>query len=393
MFVISGQLGTARYFDTVAIQNALDKCEKNGGGTILLPQGTYLSKPLFLRSNTELKIQEGATLKATSEPADFINPDKPNKVIAFINGKKLNNVSITGKGTIDGSGQPWWPAALEAKYAKKKETQTRPHLILIERTKNILIQGITLKNSPKFHLVPKDSENVIIDNVTFLAPDESPNTDAIDPSTCRNVIIKNCTIDVGDDNVAIKSGRKNPAYPNAPGCQDITVTDCKFLHGHGMSIGSETAGGFNNLKVERLTFKDTDNGLRIKSYQGRGGLVENISYSDVTMENVKTPIIITGYYPKIPDTDTTDAFTDTTPVYRNIMIKNVTATSPKYAGFIVGMPGAPIKNVTLENVHIKAPKGLTIRNAQVTLKNVTIEVEQGPPFILQNNAEVTGLEK
>lgn len=387
----SGAKGDGTALDTAAIQSALDQCEKAGGGIVRLTAGTYLSKPIYLTSNTELNLEEGAVLKATDEPADFADPDKPGKVVAFINGKKLENVSITGKGTIDGSGQRWWPAAMEAKNAKKKETLARPHMIIIERTENLLIEGVTLTNSPKFHLIPKDCQNIVIDGVTFLSPDESPNTDAIDPSTSRNVVIKNCQIDVGDDNVAVKSGRKNPDFPDEPGCQDITVSDCKFLHGHGMSIGSETAGGVKNLTAERITFENTDNGARIKSYQGRGGLVENITFSDMTMTNVKTPILISGYYPKIPDEDTADPVTDTTPVYHNITIKNLTATSPKYAGFIVGLPGAPLKNITLENVSIKAPKGLTIRNAQVNLKNVKIEVEQGPPFILQNNAEVTGL--
>ena len=386
-----GAKGDGTTVDTEAIQNALNQSESAGGGVVRLSSGTYLSKPIFLTNNTELNLAEGAVLKATDDPADFADPDNPSSTIAFVNGNKLENVSITGKGTIDGSGQKWWPAALEAKYAKKKETLKRPRMIIIERTNNLLVQGVTLSSSPSFHLVPKDCENVVIDGVTFCDPDESPNTDAIDPSTCKNVVIKNCHIDVGDDNVAIKSGRKNPNYPDEPGCQDLTISDCKFFHGHGMSIGSETNGGVRNVTAERITFENTDNGARIKSYQGKGGLVENVTFRDMTMTNVKTPILISAYYPKIPDIDTTDPVTETTPVYRNITIQNLTATSPRYAGFIIGYPGAPLKNITLENVHIKAPKGLTIRNAQVTLKNVTIEVQEGEPFILQNNAEVTGI--
>ena len=387
-----GAQGDGVTLDTHAIQKALDECGKAGGGIVQLTAGTYLSQPIFLRSETTLQLDEGAVLKATDEPADFADPKKPGKVIAFINGKKLNHAAITGKGTIDGSGRRWWGPAMEAKLGKRSETQRRPRMVVLQYCTNLQIRDVTLLNSPSFHLVPKDCENVVIDGVRFIAPDESPNTDAIDPSTSRHVRITNCHIDVGDDNVAIKSGRQNPDHPNAA-CEDLVITDCQFFHGHGLSIGSETVGGVKNLKVERITFENTDHGVRIKSYEGKGGIVENASYSDLTMTNVKTPIKITAYYPKIPAEDTTDPVTSTTPVYRNIHIKNLTATSPKYAGFIVGRPGAPVTNVTLENVHITAPKGLTIRNAQVTLKNVTIDVEKGPPFILENNANVIGLEK
>ncbi len=386
-----GAKGDGVTLDTQAIQKVLDDCGKAGGGIVQLTPGTYLSKPIFLRSETTLQLDEGAILKATDEPADFEKPNNPGSVIAFINGKDLTNAAIIGKGIIDGSGQRWWGPALEAKLAKRSETQRRPRMVILERCTNLQIRGVTMTSSPSFHLVPKDCENVVIDGVRFIDPDESPNTDAIDPSTSRHVRITNCHIDVGDDNVAIKSGRQDPAHPDAA-CEDIVITDCKFYHGHGLSIGSETVGGVKNLKVERITFENTDNGLRIKSYQGRGGIVEDISYSDITMTNVKTPIKITAYYPKIPAEDTNEPVTSTTPVYRNIHIKNLTATSPKYAGFIVGLPGAPVTGVVLENVHITAPKGLTIRNAEVTLKNVTIDVEEGPPFILQNNANVIGLE-
>lgn len=387
-----GAKGDGKTLDTEAIQKALDECGKTGGGIVQLPAGTYLCKPLFMRSATTLKLDEGAVLKATDDPKDFADPQRPRNVIAFINGQNLNNVTITGKGTINGSGQRWWPAAREAKLAKQPETQRRPRMIVITNCVDLRIEGVTLTNSPTFHLIPRDCENVDIDNVKFISPDESPNTDAIDPSTSRHVRITNCHIDVGDDNVAIKSGKMDSAHPNAA-CEDITVADCKFFHGHGMSIGSETTGGVKSLKVERILFDQTESGVRIKSDRTRGGIVENLSYSDLTMNNVNAPINITMYYPKVPPQDTSAPADSKTPVYRNIRITNLTATSSKNAGFIVGLPESLITDVVLENVTIKAPKGLTIRNAKVTLKNVKIEVQEGPPFILQNNAEVTGLDQ
>src|SRR5262249_138358 len=151
--------------------------------------------------------------------------------------------------------------------------------IVLSKCKNIRVQGVTLQNSPSFHLVPTDSEDIVIDSVTIRAPGDSPNTDAIDPSACKNVLITKCVLDVGDDNVAVKSGHSVRGRNGA--CEDITVTDCTMLHGHGMTIGSETVGGVRNLTVRNCTFKDTVSGIRIKSYRGRGGLVENITYSDI----------------------------------------------------------------------------------------------------------------
>jgi polygalacturonase len=246
-----------------------------------------------------------------------------------------------------------------------------------------------LQNSPSFHLVPTDCEDVVIDSVTIRAPADSPNTDAIDPSACKNVLIRKCILDVGDDNVALKSGHSVPGRSAA--CEDITVVDCTFLHGHGMSIGSETVGGVQNLTVRNCTFKDTVSGLRIKSYRGRGGLVENITCTDIKMTNVKIPIDISSYYPKIPKEDAAQPITSETPIYRNIRIANLTATSPQSAGFIVGLPECVVSNVTLDNIQISAPAGLTVRNAkEVRVRNAKVEAAKGQPFLLEN-ASVEGV--
>jgi len=384
--------GDGKTLDTAAIQKALDKCGKAGGGIVRLTAGIYLSKPIFLRSNTTLQLDKGATLKATDEPNDFADPSGGNTLLAFVNGNTLTNVAITGKGTIDGSGARWWGPASQAKKAKQPEPRRRPRMVLLSGCVGVRIQGVTLTNSPSFHLVPRDCEDVNIESVTTLAPDESPNTDAIDPSNSRHVRISKCVIDVGDDNIAIKSGHADTAHPNAA-CEDITVTDCTFLHGHGMSIGSETLGGVRELTVQRCTFENTENGIRIKSARDRGGLVENVTYSDITMKNVKIPINITAYYPKVPKEDSAQPMTPRTPIYRNIRISNLVATSPRSAGIIVGLPECEVSDVVLENVCISASEGLTIRNAKaIKLNNVKIETQRGQPFILEN-AVVEGLEQ
>jgi hypothetical protein len=242
----------------------------------------------------------------------------------------------------------------------------------------------------KFALVPTECENVWIEGVKILAPERAANTDAIDPSLSRNVTVTNCFIDVGDDNIAIKAGKKVAGREFA--CENITIVDCVFKHGHGMSIGSETVGGVRNVTVRNVTFEDTDNGIRIKSDRKRGGPVENLLCENITMKNVRGAITITSYYPKIPTNDVAQAVTETTPRYRNITIRNLTATSTKSAGVIVGLPESGIENVLLENVTITAAQaGLEVRHAKgVEFRNVKITAQQGAPVIVRE-ADVTGL--
>jgi polygalacturonase len=235
---------------------------------------------------------------------------------------------------------------------------------------------------------------VVIEGVTVRSPAGAPNTDGMDPVNCRNVTITRCTVDTGDDNIAIKSGKKVEGREFC--CENITVTDCVFLHGHGLSIGSATIGGVHHLVVKNCRFENTDNGLRIKSGRERGGTVEDISYSDIVMKNVHPAISIVCYYQystndKYPKNDPAQPVTETTPIFRNIHISNVTATATKDAGFIVGLPESVVSNVVLENVHITAETGLTIANAKgIQLKNVEVSVKEGPPFTTEN-AQVEGL--
>ncbi len=385
-----GASGDGKNLDTAAIQKALDACAKAGGGTVLLSAGVYLSKPVFfMGSHTTLQLEEGATLQATDEPADFAVPGKPGAVTAFINASGLTNIAILGEGKIDGAGGRWWAPVKAAKKSGSPETQRRPRLVILSDCKDVRVEGVTLQNSPSFHLVPTGCEDVVIDGVTIRAPADSPNTDAIDPSACRNARISKCILDVGDDNVALKAGRAVPG--RAAACENITVSDCTLLHGHGMSIGSETAGGVKNFTVERCTFNGTTSGIRIKSGRERGGLVEDITYRDLVMTNVDWPISITCYYPKVPKEDAAQSVTSTTPVFRQIRIINVTASSPRTAGQIVGLPESLVSEVVLENVQLTAPTGLTIRNAKdIELKGVDIHVERGEPLILEN-AEVRKL--
>jgi polygalacturonase len=418
-----GAKGDGKTIDTEAIQKAIDDCSKADGGIVELSSGTYLSKPLFLKNKVTLRINEGVKLKATDDPNDFIRPGRSVQMAkgssdysAFINARGLSEVAITGKGTIDGSGVKWWIPAEQARSYRPGYTSPRPRLVLLENCTNVKIIDVSLVNSPSFHLVPKRCENVLIQGVTIRSPSIAPNTDAIDPSECQNVRIVKCLIDTGDDDIAIKSGRQNPDYPNRA-CANIYVSDCTFIHGHGMSIGSETNGGVFNVFVENCTFERLASGIRIKSARGKGGIVENIYYRNIIMNNVKIPINLSSWYEGDTKDETVQPMTPLTPVFRNIKIQNVLATSPygnieiveritdfmyyyyahhdfqepRNAGVIAGLPESEISDITLENIHIKSGKGMTIQNAKnIKMKDVKIESVQGEPFILKN-AQVAGL--
>ena len=394
-----GAAGDGQTLDTRAIQKALDTCGKAGGGTVLFPAGTYLSQPLTLRTKTTVQLEAGATLLAGTNqdeylkaPGDWLKAKGSGDFVPFIEGKKLTDITFTGGGTIDGNGAAWWGEAEKARQIKPGYTLPRPNLVALQRCQNVRLENITLQNSPKFHFVPADCENVVVSNVTILAPPHAANTDAIDPSG-HHILITKCRIDVGDDDVAIKAGKSMP--PGQFQSEDITITDCTILHGHGISIGSETDGGVRNVTVRHCTFENTENGLRIKSQRGKGGLVENIRYSDITMKNVNPAITLTCYYmnnsagdtaqPSAARTDTAQLTGTLTPVFRNIYISNLTATCQKSAGVITGLPESGISNVVLENVRISSVTGMTIKNAgSVQFKNVQITTRQGPPLITEN---------
>ena len=395
-----GAKGDGTTLDTEAIQKAFDSVKK-GGGTIVFPAGNYISGPLTLKGDkVTVRLDEGATLFASTNQSLFLKVPGGDWLAAksggdfnpFLALKDSPDLTITGKGTIDGNGSVWWEAAEEARRKVNGFTLPRPNLIVPTRCNNLRIIGITIQNSMKFHLVPTECDGVWIEGIKMFAPERAANTDAIDPSICRNVTVTNCLIDVGDDNIAIKSGKKVEGREFA--CENITIVDCVFKHGHGMSIGSETVGGVKNVFVRKVSFEDTDNGIRIKSDRKRGGVVENVVCEDITMKNVRGAITITSYYPKIPATDTAQEVTATTPKYRNITIRNLTGTSSKAAGVIVGLPESGIENVLLENVTLEAADaGLEIRNAKgVEFKNVKITAKKGESVIVKD-AEVKGLEK
>lgn len=378
--------------NTKAIQAAIDDCSSAGGGTVRLAGGKFVSGPIMLKSQVTLDLAEGTTLLGSPDHADYpaITEFRAPGTQALVSAKGAEDIAITGKGTIDGNGQSWWEEARRTHNAGVVgEVQFRPRLVVLDHCKRVKIEGVTIQNSPSWQVVPYYSDHVEIRNVKILAPPHSPNTDAIDPFSSSNMVIDHVYADVGDDNIAIKSGIINSPGPDEPS-RNITITDCEFLHGHGLSIGSEIAGGANHITAERIHFKGTDQGVRIKANRDRGNQVYDVSFKDLTMEDVKNPILISEYYPKaLPEGEVEKApITRLTPFFHDITIENVKAVGSANAGIIVGLPESPVKNLVLKNVSIAATTGMTVAYAEVSGQGVHLSVASAEAMKVAPNAKV-----
>lgn len=398
-----GAVGDGQTLNTEAFRRAIAAINQAGGGELVVPAGTFVTGPLALTNSMALVVEKGATIRGSEDFKDYENTDesggKENRfskarvpTLPLIRGLNLSNVAIRGTGTIDGAGAVWWQrfraeraagAPQEGQPARSGQpvAHVRPRLVWLVGCNRVHIQGVTLKDSPQFHLVPNRCREVTIEDVKVISPADAPNTDAIDPTSSSNVLIRRCFIDVGDDNVSFKSN------PSEGPLENVLVTDCTFKHGHGASVGSNIGGGIRNITVEHCTFEGTDNAIRIKSRRDRGGLVENITYRNITMKNVGTAILINLFYFDEAGAKAHQAqpITATTPIVRNVQIINVTVEGAKRAGEIIGLPEAPIAGVLLDNVHIRANTGLNIRDAKaVELRTVKIVPQRGEPVTVMN---------
>jgi len=358
-----------------------------------VPAGAWLTGPVDLCSAIDLHLDAGTTILFSPKFEDYGSAGSYRSLLKATN---AHDVTISGSGTINGHGEAWWKAAEEFKQearAKKarSDTMPRPNMVEFDRCERVRVEGVLLTASPKFNLVPRRSQDVTIDGIKIFNPHKAaPNTDGIDPALCQRVLITRCIVDTDDDNIAIKSGNPN----GTGGVSDILITDCTFKHGHGCSFGSETNGGDQRVTVRNCTFEDTDIGVRFKSDRTRGGLVEDVVYENLTMKNVGQAIVLVSYYPdrdipKVGEHVGVQPVGPTTPAWRRITIRNVTATGcTKNAGMILGLPESLATDITLDNVSIEAPEGLRIGYARnVTLKSVHVKAAKGEALIIEDTVE------
>ena len=378
--------------NTSAIQSAIKAASAAGGGVVQVPAGTYLCGPIQLASKVNLHLEAGALLRMLplgKYPGGTVNPE------SFIGGDKLHDVAITGAGAIDGQGAAWWPFAKTSKDAK------RPKMISPSNCERLLIEGVTLSNSPMFHIALGGKCNdVTIRRVTVRAPASddkvlpSHNTDACNVKG-RNILIQDCDISTGDDN-----------FTCGGNTSDVLITNCTYGFGHGVSIGSYTQGGVSNITVINCTFNNTEAGIRIKTDRDRGGFVHDMKYLNLRMTNVSMPILIYAAYmatnreyrdlnkltPEIAAKYPAAPVAERTPVYRDLVFSNITATASagRRAGLIWGLPEMNVTNVLLEKINIKADKPFGIYNAQnVRLVDSKITTPEGVNKIANTNTQIT----
>jgi polygalacturonase len=356
-----GAVGDGRTLNTQAIQAAIDTCRRHGGGTVTVPAGNFLTGSIFLRDNLTLNLEAGAVLLGSEDLRDYpiVNgrwegAEQPTYA-SLITGADLRNIAVVGRGTIDGQGAQWWQ-----RFTAKTLEYARPRLIAFANCHNVLIEGITAINSPSWTIHPVRCENVTIHRVSIINPADSPNTDGINPDSCRMVRIASCYVSVGDDCVTIKAGVETEDADKRAPCENVTITNCTMAHGHGgVVIGSEMSGGVRNVVISNCVFIGTDRGLRFKSRRGRGGVVEDIRISNIVMTDVLCPLTMNLYYAcgAWGDTSVSDKHprpvTDRTPQFRRIQLSQITAREVKYAAaFLYGLAEMPLEDITLSDISI-----------------------------------------
>ncbi len=442
-----GAVGDGHTMNTAAFKKAIDACSEKGGGTVLVPPGLWLTGPIELKSNVNLHIERGAILLFSRNHDDYPiikSPVRGFVVASPVYGFDLENIAVTGAGLLDGSGVTWrpvkkskvtssmwkefvnsggvvtdggtiwWPSReaadggkymsdLRARKDKKDLTPDdflpardfmRPILLLFGSCKRVLIDGVTLEDSPMYALYPDHCEDVIVRNVKVNNEYWAQNSDAIDIASSKNVLVYKCTVTAGDDGICMKSsGGKS----TEPALKNVVIADCVVYHAHGgFVIGSNTDGGMENISVRNCDYVGTDIGLRFKSARGRGGLVKNIYVDNIYMKNiVNEAILFDTYYEGFGPGEGTpnlspvaQAVNERTPIFEDFHIDSVFCDGAKEAVRVAGLPEMPVMDVTIKNSFVTADEGLESYFASgITLQNVTIIPKTGAVYSIKDTKD------
>ncbi|MDE5722178.1 MAG: glycoside hydrolase family 28 protein [Clostridia bacterium] len=394
-----GACGDGVHDETGAFTAAVSCAGENS--TVFVPSGIYLLRPLFLKSGVTLWLDKGAILLGDTDRRNY--PVLP----ASIDGKNFgtwqgeeadcfaslltaynqNNISIIGEGVIDCN-------ALAADWYENHRIMRgawRPRGIFLNRCKNVLIQGVTVKNTPSWNIHPYFCNKVKLYDLFLQNIPSMPTTDGIDPDCCDGVEIIGVKISVGDDCIAIKSGTIESAKKYKTPCKNIVIRNCFMCEGHGgVVFGSELSGGIENVNVSRCLFEGTDRGFRIKTRRGRGriGKCGGVTFTDIIMRNVKVPFVINMYYNMGDENGHTEYVWTTeklpvderTPELGDFIFKNMECTGVEYcAGAFYGLPESPIKSVKFENVSFTYNKNAEAGFPDMREKNIAVR-KQGLDF-------------
>jgi len=405
---------------TDAVKKAIAAAASAGGGTIVFSGGTYLTGPIHLKSNITLFVDAGAVLKFSSDFDDYLpmvrsrwEGTEVTNFSPLIYGDNVENVAITGRGLIDGNGEPWWrayreikerelgkpvakPSKWQAEFARLNTARAdwpddrrwlengflRPPLIQILDGKNLLISDVTIKNPPFWTINPVYCDGVNVRGIRVLNPEDSPNTDGIDPESSRNVRIADSYFTTGDDCIAIKSGRDAQGRKVGRPVENVTITNCTMVRGHGgVSIGSEMAGGARRIAISNCVFDETQRGIRIKTTRGRGNTVEDVRVTNIVVHDLKhEAVALDMFYTAAPP----EPVSERTPHVRNVHVSGVTGSAAR-AGVLLGLEESRLDDVSLTDIDISVDTGLVIRNADhVTLRGLRIRTTAGPAVRAEN---------
>ncbi len=432
--------------NTEAINNAIKAVSEKGGGKVVIPEGLWLTGPVVLQNNVNLHVEKNALVlfsgdadlyplvRTSFEGLDMLRCQSP------VSAMNAENIAITGHGVLDGSGDSWRPVkrnkmtdgqwksllksggvvdesgkvwypnegALKASILtgskEKREISDsewegmkrwlRPVLLSIVKSKRVLLEGVTFRNSPSWCLHPLSCEDLTLNGVKVFNPWYSQNGDALDVESCKNVVVTNSLFDAGDDAICIKSGKDADGRRRGEPCENVLVKNNTVLHGHGgFVVGSEMSGGVRNVYVADCTFIGTDVGLRFKSTRGRGGVVENVYVDNINMINIPGDALIADLYYAVKDAPgaPVPAVTEETPSFKNIHISNISCKGAGRAMFLNGLPEMPIENFSVRNMRITdAQKGAFINKvAGVTLENIEIETADNTYLQVENTTNIT----
>jgi polygalacturonase len=447
-----GAIADGLTLNTKSINAAITACNAKGGGVVLIPQGLWLSGPIVLKSNVDLHIDRAGMVLFTDDKSQYAlvegnyegHPSARNE--SPISGTNLNNIAITGEGIFDGNGgawrsiskdklsdpewrallasggycpdgsKTWYPSESFATAAKTKDVLYlqpgktlkdyaqykdfyRPNMLVLTNCKKVLITGTTFQNSPNWCMHTLLCEDMTLQGVHVKNPWYAQNGDGIDIESCKNVLLEGSTFDAGDDGICIKSGRDEEGRKQGKPTENVTIRNNIVYRAHGgFVIGSEMSGGARNIFVSDCTFVGTDIGLRFKTVRGRGGIVENIFIKNISMRSIVNEAILFDMYYMSKAGSTLGlkdipAANEGTPQFRNFYVSNVSCNGAKEAIFVRGLPEMAIKNINLENITIKADKGVELLEAQgINLKNVTLQIADRKQLIHVENAKDIVLE-
>jgi len=450
-----GAVGDGQTLNTKAIAKAINVVSEHGGGTVNIPRGIWLTGPIILKSNVNIHTAEGALVLFSTDkdlyPLIDINIKGVKSVhrLSPIYGKDLENVAFTGHGIFDGSGDAWRPVkkakltgsqwkelvasggVVDEKgdvwypseqyltaakltdndisenfktlkdYQKIKD-RLRPVLVYLINCNKVLLDGPVFQNSPDWCLHPLMCQNLTIRNVDVRNPWYAQNGDGIDIESCKNSALTNCTFDVGDDAICVKSGKDKAGRDRGMPTENLIVKNCTVYHGHGgFTVGSEMSGGVKNLHVSDCTFIGTNIGLRFKSTRGRGGVVQKVYISNIDMIHVPDIAISFNLYynpsaaKKLKktgassDEESIPSVNEGTPQFKDISIKNITCKGARQAIYLQGLPEMNLQNVNLENLNMEATKGMVCMDADsVTIRNLHLQTTKFPAITLTNSKNV-----